>query len=127
VRGPGRTGRRDLDYEVKVYSPKSVYASDAGLGRRRRAGDTDPVLFHRTQFNKFLAAVDKMAEADKPDSRVEFKPLVFANGGMMGENTTKEFDQWKKEMGIGVRVLRRPVIRPDVQLLRLAIVAEGGD
>jgi len=26
-----------------------------------------------------------------------------------------------------VRVLRRPVIRPDVQLLRLAIVAEGGD
>jgi len=27
----------------------------------------------------------------------------------------------------GVRVLRRPVIRPDVQLLRLAIVAEGGD
>jgi len=25
------------------------------------------------------------------------------------------------------RVLRRPVIRPDVQLLRLAIVAEGGD
>jgi len=71
VRGPGRTGRRDLDYEVKVYSPKSVYASDAGLGRRRRAGDTDPVLLHRTQFNKFLAAVDKMAEADKPDSRVD--------------------------------------------------------
>jgi len=101
VRGPGRTGRRDLDYEVKVYSPKSVYASDAGLGRRRRAGDTDPVLFHRTQFNKFLAAVDKMAEADKPVSRVEFKPLVFSTGGMMGENTTKEFDQWKKEMGIG--------------------------
>ena len=101
VRGPGRTGRRDLDYEVKVYSPKSVYASDAGLGRRRRAGDTDPVLFHRTQFNEFLAAVDKMAEADKPDSRVEFKPLVFSTGGMMGENTTKEFDQWKKEMGIG--------------------------
>jgi len=28
---------------------------------------------------------------------------------------------------IPVRVLRRPVIRPDVQLLRLAIVAEGGD
>jgi len=53
------------------------------------------------QFNKFLAAVDKMAEADKPDSRVEFKPLVFSTGGMMGENTTKEFDQWKKEMGIG--------------------------
>jgi len=26
-----------------------------------------------------------------------------------------------------VRVLRRPVIRPDVQLLRLVIVAEGGD
>ncbi len=26
-----------------------------------------------------------------------------------------------------VRVLRRPVIRPDVQLQRLAIVAEGGD
>jgi len=84
-----------------VITPKSVYASDAGLGRRRRAGDTDPVLFHRTQFNKYLAAVDKMAEADKPDSRVEFKPLVFSTGGMMGENTTKEFDQWKKEMGIG--------------------------
>ena len=94
MNGPGRTGRRDLDYEAKVYSP-------AGLGRRRRAGDTDPVLFHRTQFNKYLAAVDKMAEADKPDSRVEFKPLVFSTGGMMGENTTKEFDQWKKEMGIG--------------------------
>ncbi len=30
-------------------------------------------------------------------------------------------------LGGGVRVLRRPVIRPDVQLLRLAIVAEGGD
>ena len=29
--------------------------------------------------------------------------------------------------GGGVRVLRRPVIRPDVQLLRLAIVVEGGD
>jgi len=28
---------------------------------------------------------------------------------------------------LSVRVLRRPVIRPDVQLLRLAIVAEGGD
>ncbi len=28
---------------------------------------------------------------------------------------------------VSVRVLRRPVIRPDVQLLRLAIVAEGGD
>jgi len=26
---------------------------------------------------------------------------VFSTGGMMGENTTKEFDQWKKEMGIG--------------------------
>jgi len=30
-------------------------------------------------------------------------------------------------VGRTVRVLRRPVIRPDVQLLRLAIVAEGGD
>jgi len=32
-----------------------------------------------------------------------------------------------KSTGVTVRVLRRPVIRPDVQLLRLAIVAEGGD
>jgi len=31
------------------------------------------------------------------------------------------------DLQLGVRVLRRPVIRPDVQLLRLAIVAEGGD
>jgi len=31
------------------------------------------------------------------------------------------------ECHIIVRVLRRPVIRPDVQLLRLAIVAEGGE
>ena len=34
---------------------------------------------------------------------------------------------WLTLMGGGVRVLRRPVIRPDVQLLRLAIVVEGGD
>jgi len=36
---------------------------------------------------------------------------------------THEPPQWLAT----VRVLRRPVIRPDVQLLRLAIVAEGGD
>jgi len=32
-----------------------------------------------------------------------------------------------RNLYLDVRVLRRPVIRPDVQLLRLAIVAEGGD
>ncbi len=38
------------------------------------------------------------------------------------------FKQWAYEKPeAAVRVLRRPVIRPDVQLLRLAIVAEGGD
>jgi len=41
-------------------------------------------------------------------------------------------DDWKgSKTSLGhtqsVRVLRRPVIRPDVQLLRLAIVAEGGE
>ncbi len=34
---------------------------------------------------------------------------------------------WEDQQNDLVRVLRRPVIRPDVQLLRLAIVAEGGD
>ncbi len=36
-------------------------------------------------------------------------------------------DLKKASYYLHVRVLRRPVIRPDVQLLRLAIVAEGGD
>ncbi len=35
-------------------------------------------------------------------------------------------NRFDRKKGV-VRVLRRPVIRPDVQLLRLAIVAEGGD
>lgn len=70
IRGPGRGGTRDIDYDAKVYSPKSVRAADAGIGRRRRAGDTDPVEFRRTQFNTFLAAVGNEATANKPDSRV---------------------------------------------------------
>ncbi len=62
-----------------------------------------------------IASPDAALQRDKPRTRSE-----------SGVRHAQERRFWGEQRGC-VRVLRRPVIRPDVQLLRLAIVAEGGD
>ncbi len=80
IRGTGGRGRRDIDCDVKVYPLRGTAASRAGLARRRREADTDPVKFIRAQFGKFLTAVERRAEANRPDFQVAFKPLVISTG-----------------------------------------------
>jgi len=60
---------------------------------------------------------------------VKRKPKVerLSQGSANASTVTDPVTRDGSDRGVPVRVLRRPVIRPDVQLLRLAIVAEGGD
>ncbi|KAK4685369.1 hypothetical protein P7C73_g4779, partial [Tremellales sp. Uapishka_1] len=99
LRGPGGSGRRDVDYDLKIYSAEASTASLSGLDRRRPSGDTvDLNDFSREQCQKWLAFVSRRAERNKPDSRVDFEPLVLSSGGLMHDNTVKEFGMWRGDM-----------------------------
>ncbi len=74
-------------------------------------------LFLPTFFRKTLLAIIRIGKF----------PVAYSAQGLRRYSDWSENPSKKLARYISVRVLRRPVIRPDVQLLRLAIVAEGGD
>ncbi|WVF71400.1 hypothetical protein IAT40_006204 [Kwoniella sp. CBS 6097] len=96
LRGPGRTGRRNIDYDLKVYSCFGIKS----LPRRnddasRRVPETaDPVEHRLRHCLKYLATVEDKADKNKPESRTDFQALVISTGGIMSENTIKAFDSW---------------------------------
>jgi hypothetical protein len=96
LRGPGRFGRRNLDYDLKVYSPSQA---NTRATLHRWIEGQDVLSQMRERCSKWFSAVEKRTTDNAPASRVEFRPLVLTTGGMMSANTAKEFESWEKEIG----------------------------
>jgi len=97
LRGPGRSGRRALDYDLKVFSMNRAEASES-LHRPNKKDNKMQEMKERC--DKWLASVEKRTVKKAPQTRVaEFRPLVISTGGLMASDTAKEFETWKKELG----------------------------
>lgn len=105
----GVSGRRNVDYDVKVYS----VANQHGVR-------IIPLTFDTTKNNIFevlqgrietwTQVVADKAVTNAPHSNIEFKPLVFSTGGMMSKDTIKELDLWEKDTSPGAIALMRSSI-----------------
>lgn len=98
MRGPGCEGRRNIEYDLKVYAVNSTFAfrRDRGAIKPPKAAD-DPVQHYEAEFAKWMSKVESNTDKNKleTEARVSFKPLVFSAGGFMSKETTKEIPGWK--------------------------------
>lgn len=96
VRGPGETGRRNIDYDLKVYSANSTLVFRRGRGAvKPPAADVDPVQHYQAISDKWMAKVAQGTDKNKPETQVDFRPLVMSAGGIMSKDTLREVQGWK--------------------------------
>lgn len=87
VRGRGISGRRALDYDIKIYS---LHDSDAHLTTTRPPTDMSLVQNTFSQAVRYLNKVDMTATDRAPEATAEFRAIVIS---------TDESAKWKRELG----------------------------
>jgi hypothetical protein len=101
LRGPGRTGRRNIDYDVKVYSMTNQKGTRAIQKQLKDSTITQNVVLRGDEeaHRHLLKAIDSWASEQAPGSQAEFRPLAFSTGGMMSPSVIWEMVMWEEKIG----------------------------
>lgn len=102
LRGPGQVGRRNIDYDLKIYSINSTYAFRDGT-TAPRSQEADPVEYYRDLAERWMSRVERDTDRRRPEAQVEFKPLVLSSGGLIPRGSWKAMESWKELEGAPMR------------------------
>ena len=98
LRGPGKSGRCDIDYDIKVYSMCNQYGARS-IHRPIKHTEADHLKVVEERTTKWFQAIEAKTTYNAPENHVQFKPFVLSSGGMMSPVTLEELDTWRKELG----------------------------
>ena len=106
VRGRGVSGRRALDYDLKIYT---LHHANANSTTTPVPVDITSIQHSYNQSVRYLDCVDAATTHRAPKATAEFRAIVLSAGGLMSSGTADEMVKWKREIGtVGFeRIMRR--------------------